>query len=474
MRRSAKSAQRLLGAMAGAAVAAALAALLMEPLLASADTIVLKDGTRYEGRVIARAAEFVEFEVDKDGIQAKYRFETRDIASLTESPPESAQLAEQFQQRWLLAQEAGVTAAFVELGQWAQDNRLYEEAVRAYQFARQMAPDQDAALGFAAARNMVLANNRRSAFALLKELAEKHPDDTRIADELARLDQQDQRQVDQRVRQALDNYKKGEMRSAVDLLERVSRLNVEDVSTKVEYACVQQASMSFGRLLSDARLHQPCPTCAGEAQLGLVPCPNCRGSGKVTKTRPETVTKKDPRSGIEERRVYQVEYQSPCPMCQGFTVVLCSTCHGAGCDLGAVGPDEKLYVIDGLRKRIDFLYEKLAPWIADPSSLDPVNLEIAQLAGMRLRYFMQQYAPLNADLVGDELATFADRRTCVDNLLRHTTLAYRNRDLADYKEVLKARLKDRLRRDGILWPEDFEYSETSEVSANTTQPPGKR
>ena len=133
-------------------------------------------------------------------------------------------------------------------------------------------------------------------------------------------------------------------------------------------------------------------------------------------------------------------------------------------DLGTVGLIERDRVIDGLRVRIDALAGKLGPYLDDPSSLHPVNLEPVHLAACRLRYYMQQYVLLNTKLAGKDLAATAERRTKADNLWRHTTSSYRSRDLDSFKDVIAARLKELLRREGILWPENFEHREPAEVS----------
>ena len=88
------------------------------------------------------------------------------------------------------------------------------------------------------------------------------------------------------------------------------------------------------------------------------------------------------------------------------------------------------------------------------------------LNAVRLRYYMQQYTQLNAEVAGPDLTTLADRRANVENLLRHTTAAYRNRELKDHEAELQARLQMLIREDGILSPADLEYREPGEGSAS--------
>ena len=438
--------------------------------VASADTLTLKDGGTYEGRVTEKTNDYVVFEVTSGGMLGSLRVETAKIASLTSSSPESAQLLETFRQKQSAADEAGTAAAFSDLGQWAQDNKLYDKAAACYQLARKIGADAKGDLGLAAAQNLALAGDLRPARTLLKELATTHPDDPRIAAELTRLDQQAQKQVDKLVRQALDFYRKADVRQAVGNMESLQRLDIEDLVARADTAAKQQSGMAFGQLLADARLHQLCPNCNQKMQSGLLACPNCNGTGKVTRTRVETETTKDPKTGQEFRRTYQVEYQAVCPVCKGFTAVVCPVCHGAGVDLGTVGPVEQPFVVAGLRRRIDALYEKLSGFAAEPSSLHPINLEVVHLHSCRLRYYMQQYASLSPDLAGTDLTTLADRRMNTDNLLRHTAALYRNRELKEFNDCLKTQLLDLARKEGILNNDDLEYHEPAEVS---TTPPAK-
>ena len=123
------------------------------PAWAVADTLQLKDGTTYEGQIVEQTSDYVVFKVNSGGISGDFRFETKDITSLKEGPLESAQSAGQFETRWAAALEAGTGRSFADLGQWAQDNRLYPEAAKAFEKARQLAPEQDPAYGLAAAQN---------------------------------------------------------------------------------------------------------------------------------------------------------------------------------------------------------------------------------------------------------------------------------------------------------------------------------
>jgi hypothetical protein len=439
--------------------------------VASADTLTLKDGGTYEGRVTEKTNDYVVFEVTSGGMLGSLRVETAKIASLTSSSPESAQLLETFRQKQSAAEEANTAAAFGDLAQWAQENKLYDKAAASYQQARKIGPDAKGDFGLAAAQNLALAGELRPARTLLKDLAVKYPDDPRIAAEQTRLDQQAQRQVDQMIRQALDSYRKGDVRQAVGNMENLQRLDIEDLVARADIAANQQSGMSFGRLLADARLHQLCPNCNQKMQSGLLACPNCNGTGKISRTRVETETTKDPKTGQEFRRTYQVDYQAVCPTCKGFTTIACPVCHGGGVDLGTVGPVEQPFVAAGLRKRIDALYEKLAGVAAEPSSLHPINLEAVHLHACRLRYYMQQYANLSPELAGTELTTLADRRMHVDNLFRHTTALYRNRELKEFNDCLKTQLLDLARKEGILNNDDLDYHEPAEVSS--TKPAAK-
>lgn len=448
-------------------------AIILASATVHADILTLKDGTTYEGRVVERSNEQIIFEVKGVGMSSVLKLDVREVVSIVSSPPEPAQLAQNFRQKLAAAVEANTAAAFAEVGQWAQDNKLYENAVSAYTQARQLAPDQDAVYGFAAAQNLALANSLRAARAMLKGLAAKHPDDVRITGELARLDQQAQKQVETALRQALDLYKKGDVRQAISGMEGLQRLDLDELPAKADIASNQLAGMSFGRLLADARLHQYCASCGTRAQSGLAPCGNCAGTGKVPKTRIVEETAKDPKTGIEHRRVYQVEYQAPCPTCKGFTTTVCRACDGAGVELGTVGPIEKPYVIEGLRKRIDFLYEKLARYAAEPASLHPANLEVVHLHACRLEYYFQQYVTLSPDIAGDDLTTLTERRMRLKNLLRHTSHLYRNRDLKDYEEIVKQQLLELVRKEIILHNDDLEYREPSDVGSTAPKPPGK-
>jgi hypothetical protein len=86
---------------------------------------------------------------------------------------------------------------------------------------------------------------------------------------------------------------------------------------------------------------------------------------------------------------------------------------------------------------------------------------------------MQQYVALCPDLSGNELTTVAERRVQTDNLLRHTTAQYRNRDLEEFKEVLRAQLLELTRREGILATDDLEYREPPPEPATTARPPAR-
>ena len=127
------------------------------------------------------------------------------------------------------------------------------------------------------------------------------------------------------------------------------------MAAKADAVAKSDAKMDFGKLLAEARLGQPCSGCGADVQSGLLACPTCKGTGKVTKTRIDTLTEKDPKTGVERRRTSPVEYQDPCPTCRGFTTIPCPVCHGAGVDLGMVGAVEKPWVIDGLKRRMEWL-----------------------------------------------------------------------------------------------------------------------
>lgn len=438
---------------------------------AISDTVTLRDGTVHEGRVIERTRDQILFEVNSGGMMSRLPLDTRDIVDLTISRPEAAQLADAFAMRWTAATQTATAAAFAEVGQWAQANKLHEEAARAFDKAGRLNPDRQAEYGLAAAMNLALGNDVRQARLRLRGLATTYPDDDLIAGELARLEQRAQRQVDDRLRQAVDSYRKADMRSAIIIMERLVRLDIDDLSARADQAANQQVGMPFARLLADARLQQHCGHCTGEMQAGLMACTQCRGSGRIVKTRLETLTEKDPKTGIERRRTYQVEYHTACPTCRGFAATLCPLCGGAGVDIGTVGAMERPYVIDGLRRRIDALVERIGPVAADPAALHPVNLEVVHLGALRLRYYLQQYVSLNADLAGDDLLTIADRRVQVDNLLRHTSAQYRNRDLEEYKKILEAQLLELARREGILTPADLDFDEPPEPSTSDTRLP---
>lgn len=437
----------------------------------SADTLTLTDGTVYEGRIVERNNDYVLMEVNSGGISsASLKFEASKVQSWTISPPESTQVMDAFRRKWSAAEEARTAVAFVEAGRWAQENKLHDKAIEAFEQARALDPEQGAGYGLLIAQNLALGNNLRAARTMLKNLATTFPDYGPIAGELARMDQQVGKRVEGMIRLAVDGYKKGDMRACILLAERVQRLDVDDALMLAEAATRQQAGLSFARLLADARLHQPCANCSGDMQSGLVACPTCRGTGKVTKTRLETLTDKDPKTGAERRRSYQVEYQAVCPTCKGFASTLCPACGGAGVDLGKVGPVEKALVVEGLRKRIEFLTGKLADVAAEPSSLQPVNLEVVHLHVLRARYYLQQYPVLCPDLAGDALATFVDRRTALDNLCRQSSTLYRNRELDDYREAIKAQLAKLVRTDGILNPEDLDFRDPPEASSSTNRP----
>ena len=431
---------------------------------ALADVVTLKDGTTYQGRIVERTAGEVVLQVDESGISAVMRFETKDIAKVTESPPSVAQDDALYDSMLAEAEESGTAFAFANLGAWLQRNKLYDKAILAYERGIQLDSQREAELGLAIAQCLAAANNLRGAEDRLRQLATTYPAETQVAAELARIDQLARKRVEQMIRIALDNYRKADMRGTVMLLERVQTLNVSDVTAKADYAVTHQAGLSLARLLAEARLHQACPACGQELQLGLVPCPICKGSGHVTKTRLETVTEKDTKTGIERRRVRQVDYEDICPTCHGFGSTICPACQGAGVDLGTVGPLERAEVLDGLARRIHQSFAKLEAYLAEPSSLHPANLEVVHLHALRLQYYVQQYSQLRPDLAGEPLVTLAGRRTRLANLIRHTSGAYRNRDLKDYQAILAARLKILIERDGLLWPEDFEYQQPNDVS----------
>ncbi|MCG3180123.1 MAG: hypothetical protein BIFFINMI_02478 [Phycisphaerae bacterium] len=434
------------------------------PTPASADSITLVNGTTYQGKIIERTDDHVVLQVEDSGISARLPFEWSKIAKLTESPPARDQIDDLLQQRLADAEQKNTSEGFTQLGQWLQDSKLFDEAIRAYEKALKLDPDDPASLSLSIAQCIAGRGDLREARATLKDLVGKYPDNKKIASELARLDNQAQKRVDDMIALALANYKKNDMRSAISLMERMQRLNIDELTEKADYATMHQAGMSFAHFLAECRLHQACATCGGHGmQLGLSPCPTCKGTGKVTRTRWVTVTEKDAK-GVERKKSWQEDYEVVCPGCHGFTSVLCPACHGAGVDLGTVGPVERDELAEGLAKRIEAVYAKLKGYADEPSSLHPANLEIVQLQTTRLAYYIEQYLKLRDDLKGKPLQDLVTMEGKVRNLLAHTSAAYANRDLKKFEQILAKRLELMIQRDGLLWPEDFEFKEPSAVS----------
>jgi tetratricopeptide (TPR) repeat protein len=439
-------------------------------LPASADTVTLTDGNTYHGKVIEQTDQHVLMLIEQNGMSARWKFERAKIARLEISPPADEQLDRLYQQKLNEAEEADTGEAFAELGQWLQTNKRYDQAIRIYQQAIRMAVEDAADVELRIAQCMAARGELREAQSRLKELADQFKDHQGIAAELARLDELAQKRVSEVIALAVDNFKKGQMRRAALVIERLYELNVDEMLARADYASLNQTGITFAKLLAEARLHQPCASCAGSAQLGLQPCPTCKGSGKITKTKLEIVEDRDEKGRVVRRRTRQVEYEVKCPTCGGFTTIVCTDCKGAGVDLGNVGEVEREEVVHGLVERIELLNKRLGQYLAEPGSLHPVNLEVVHLQATRMDYYVDQYIKLNPQLKADQLRSAVRRRNAVRNLVRHTRHAYAHRDLAKFEAILAKRLELLIKRDGILWPEDFQFKPPSELSDKGSSP----
>ncbi len=322
-----------------------LALLLAIPLFA--DTIVMKNGERVEGRIVSEDGDEVKVEIQKKGMTLIASLKRSEIAEIqqTVANPNKDEFAQRLAEARKLPAGTEQTLTLLELGRWAREVALYEEAIVAFEECKSSLSGFEDVADYEVACTQLASKDFDGCKTTLQRILERNPnhEDARIlADDLGK-DVQDS--VAEDVQKGFEYYVAGNCRRALGVFERFVKDHSRDEVDILSKACQEKAGQPLSALMIDCRFRQGCPE---GCKFGFKPC--TRGSCRAGRN----LEFHKPVEGDITVRAFTITY---CGACKGLGRIICEKCGGTGISLGRPSefekPDFVVALVDQAEKSFD-------------------------------------------------------------------------------------------------------------------------
>ncbi|MFH1023399.1 MAG: hypothetical protein V1809_08405 [Planctomycetota bacterium] len=121
------------------------AAVLLAAATLPADTVVLKNGDRIEGKVTENSDKGVSITVTRGNMQAVFHYRKDEVASIEAGADPAEILREEYQTRLAKVANGGTADGWFALGEWCAEKLLKKEAEAAWRKTLTFAPDHEGA-----------------------------------------------------------------------------------------------------------------------------------------------------------------------------------------------------------------------------------------------------------------------------------------------------------------------------------------
>ncbi len=302
----------------------ALLVLLALPL--RADVVFLKNGEQVQGQVVSQDDKEVKVVVTKKGMSLTMTIRREDIERVETGDGLRTEFAKRSSEVEALPAGWEKATKSLELGRWAREAGLYDEARGAFEGCKAAMPGYDDVADLEIARTWLAAKDHDKCREAIQKILERNPNHEQ-AKLLARdLGDDVREEASNDMGKGLEFYKDGNARRALGVFENVVRTHSKDELTALSKACEEKTGEPLAAIMIDCRFRQGCPV-SGCLQ-GWTRCPRPTCQSGMQKEYHKIV---EGFGGNIQNHPVTEHY---CETCNGMKYIMCEKCHGTGMYLG--------------------------------------------------------------------------------------------------------------------------------------------
>lgn len=297
---------------------------LASPLLA--DVVFLKNGEEVQGQVISQDEKEVKVVVTKKGMSLTMTIRREDVLRVETGDGVRAEYARRFEEVGKAAPGFERATRHVELGRWARESGIYEEARASFSAAKAALPGYDDVADLEIAKTWLAAKEFEECKKAIQAILERNPNHEQAKLLLKDLGEDVAEETSADLGKGLELYRDGNPRRALAVFENFvkghSRGEV-DVASK---GCEEKTGESLATIMIDCRFRAGCPEPGCVQGWKRCPRPTCRSGVQKEYHKVE--------EGFHGRIVNHPVTEHYCETCNGMKYVMCERCGGTGMYLG--------------------------------------------------------------------------------------------------------------------------------------------
>lgn len=291
-----------------------------------ADVVFLKNGEEVQGQVVSEDEKEVKVVVTKKGMSLSMAIRREDIARVETGDGLRAEYGRRFDQVSAVAAGWERATKFLELGRWARESGLFDEARAAFAAAKACLPGYDDVADLEIARTWLAEKEFEKCRNAIQKILERNPNHEQ-AKLLARdLGEDVAEETSNDLEKALTLYCDGNPRRALAVFENFVKSHSAEELSLASKGSEEKTGEPLASLMIDCRFRQGCPEPGCITGWKRCPRPTCKSG--VQKDYHKVV------EGWNDRVINHPVTSRYCETCNGMKYLMCGKCRGTGIYLG--------------------------------------------------------------------------------------------------------------------------------------------
>lgn len=291
-----------------------------------ADVVFLKNGEEVQGEIVSQDDKEVKVVVTRKGMSLTMTIRREDVERMERGDGLRAEYGRCFEEVGRAAAGWERATKYVELGRWARESGIYDEARAAFAAAKASLPGYDDVADLEIAKTWLAEKKFEDCREVIEQILARNPNHEQ-AKLLARdLGEDVAEETSDSLEKALTLYRDGNPRRALAVFENFVRGRSAEELSLASKGCEEKTGEPLASIMIDCRFRQGCPEAGCITGWKRCPRPTCQ-SGQQKEYHKVVENWQDKVVNRPVTRRY-------CETCNGLKYLMCSKCKGTGMYLG--------------------------------------------------------------------------------------------------------------------------------------------
>ncbi len=312
-------------------------ALLVLALPLRADVVFLKNGEEVQGQVVSQDDKEVKVVVTKKGMSLTMTIRREDVERIETGDG----LRAEFGRR---SEEVGKAPAgweratkYLELGRWARESGIYDEARAAFAAAKASLPGYDDVADLEVAKTWLAEKKFEDCKNVIEDILSRNPNHEQARLLLRDLGEDVAEETSDSLEKGFTLYRDGNPRRALAVFENFVKAHSDEELSAASKACEEKTGEPLASIMIDCRFRQGCPEQGCITGWKRCPRPTCKSG-----------TQKDYHKVVEgwnDKVINHPVTERYCETCNGMKYLMCTKCKGTGMYIGKPTDFERVEMV---------------------------------------------------------------------------------------------------------------------------------